>query len=56
VAALFMLFFLVLLVFQGAVTKAAGIYDQMQQHKRMAELNTLAAGGPHMNPLQAGPI
>lgn len=56
VAALFMLFFLILLVFQGAVTKELGIYDQMQSQKRLAEMNALASGGMHMNPLQAGPI
>jgi hypothetical protein len=56
VAALFMLFFLILLVFQGAVTKELGIYDQMQSQKRLAEMNALASGGVHMNPLQAGPI
>ena len=53
VSALFMAFFLSLLVFQGAVTKAAGIYDQLQQQKRMAELNTLATGSGAQQPLQS---
>lgn len=56
VSCMFMLFFLVLLVFQGAVTKELGIYDQMQQQKRLAEMNALASGGMIINPLQAGPI
>ncbi|KAI8464151.1 MAG: hypothetical protein J3K34DRAFT_441378 [Monoraphidium minutum] len=58
VSGLFMLFFLIMLVFQGAVTKELGIYDAMAQGKRLAEMNALASGGAavHMNPLAAGPI
>eukprot|EP00879_Flechtneria_rotunda_P023321 GHRR01024670.1.p1 GENE.GHRR01024670.1~~GHRR01024670.1.p1 ORF type:complete len:190 (+),score=51.37 GHRR01024670.1:645-1214(+) len=55
VCVMFMLFFLTLLIFQGAVTKQLGIYDQMNQHKRQLEMNALAAGSP-INLLQSGPI
>ncbi|WIA23005.1 hypothetical protein OEZ86_009922 [Tetradesmus obliquus] len=54
VCVMFMLFFLTLLLMQGAVTKEIGIYDQMQQQKRFLEMNALAAGT--INPLQSGPI
>ncbi|KAF8066379.1 PHD and RING finger domain-containing protein [Scenedesmus sp. PABB004] len=54
VAVGFMLFTLILLVFQGAVTRELGIYEQMQQQKRLLEMNAMA--GAAMNPLQAGPI
>lgn len=44
-SAMFLFFFLCLLVFQSGVTKQLGIYEQMQSHKRILEMNSLAAGG-----------
>eukprot|EP00878_Enallax_costatus_P017896 GHUV01018809.1.p1 GENE.GHUV01018809.1~~GHUV01018809.1.p1 ORF type:complete len:214 (+),score=62.18 GHUV01018809.1:1049-1690(+) len=55
VCVMFMLFFLTLLIFQGTVTRELGIYEQMQQQKRLLEMNALQAGAP-INPLQSGPI
>lgn len=40
--AMFFLFFLVLIIFQGAVTRELGIYDEMKSHKRLMEMNQRA--------------
>eukprot|EP00877_Chromochloris_zofingiensis_P004026 jgi/Chrzof1/13624/Cz08g04170.t1 len=60
VCVMFILFFLTLLIFQGAVTRELGIYERMNQHKRLLEMNSLAAGGaplhPVAAPMQSAPI
>ncbi|GBF99933.1 hypothetical protein Rsub_12626 [Raphidocelis subcapitata] len=56
VSALFMVFFLVLLLLQNQITKELGIYETMHQHKRAAEMGTIAGAGGATAPLPAGPI
>lgn len=56
VAALFALFFLVLLVFQGAVTRELGIKDAMRAHARAAEMGALASATGHGNGAAAGGV
>eukprot|EP00775_Hariotina_reticulata_P011477 gene11477-11621_t len=43
VCVMFMLFFLALLIFSDPITKELGIYEQMQQNKRLLEMNALSA-------------